>query len=63
MHKVYSKLSDLELRMLRARKMRRLQKAEGMNTFFARKDRETLSHQIMQIDAILEMRKHQQQLF
>jgi len=62
MYKVYSKMSDLELRMLRARKLRRMESAKSFNTFFARRDREVLDHQIKQIEAILETRKHQPNL-
>jgi len=57
MSKVYFAMDSLSLRMLRAKKVARLRKAEEYNTFFARRDRELLSHQIMQIDAVLESRE------
>ena len=63
MSKVYFNTSTPDLKQLRARKVRALQKAESFNTFFARKDRDLLSHQIMQIDAVLESREKQTRLF
>jgi hypothetical protein len=59
MSKVYIKKTDMELRKLRARKLRMLQKVSQFNSYFARRDRDLLAHQIMQIDAVLESRKLQ----
>jgi hypothetical protein len=63
MSKVYFRMNNMQLRELRAKKVRMMQRAEQFNTFFARRDRELLSHQIMQIDAVLESRAAQPRLF
>lgn len=62
MSKVYFSKTTMELRQLRARKVRALERASSFNTFFARRDRDLLAHQIMQIDAVLESRESQGKL-
>jgi len=62
MYSVYSKMSDLELRKLRSKKVLKMHKVEGYNSWFARRDRDLLSGQIMQIDAVLESRAAQMKL-
>jgi len=62
MSKVYLSKTTMELRQLRSRKIRAMERAASFNTFFARRDRELLAHQIMQIDAVLESRALQDKL-
>lgn len=59
MSKVYLVKSTDDLKKLRRRKVYMLQKVSGINSYFARRDRDLLSHQMMQIDAVLESRKLQ----
>jgi len=63
MSNVYWGMTDKELRVLRSKKVLKLDKIGGYNSWFARRDRETLAGQIMQIDAVLEARAAQQNLF
>ncbi len=60
---VYSKMGSKELRALRSKKVLKLDKIGGYNSWFARRDRDLLSHQIAQIDAELECRAAQIPLF
>jgi len=62
MSKVYFETSTMDLRKLRAHKVRMLEKVSGLNTYFAKRDREVLAHQIDQIDAVLESRLLQKKL-
>ncbi len=60
---VYSKMGTKELRVLRSKKVLKLDKVGGYNSYFARRDRDALAHQIDQIDAELECRAAQIPLF
>lgn len=62
MSKIYFGKSTMDLRKLRAQKIRALERARSFNTFFARRDADLLDHQLMQIDAVLESRALQQKL-
>lgn len=59
MSNVYFQMNEFALRKLRSKKVLQMHKVEGYNNWFARRDRELLSGQIMQIDAVLESRKLQ----
>lgn len=56
MEKVYAKMDTLALRKLRSGKVLKMHKVAGYNSWFAKRDRDILSRQIMQIDAELECR-------
>jgi len=59
---VYSKKTEKELRVLRSKKVLMLDKIGGYNSYFAKRDREALAHQINQIDAELQCRADQMKL-
>jgi len=63
MSSVYLAMDSQALRVLRSKKVLKLDKIGGYNSWFARRDRDLLSHQIMQIDAVLESRRLQMPLF
>jgi len=56
---VYSKMDAKDLRVLRSKKVLKLDKIGGYNSYFAKRDRDALAHQIDQIDAELECRRLQ----
>jgi len=62
MSKVYFAKATDDLKKLRRRKVYMLQKVSDINSYFARRDRDLLAHQIMQIDAVLESRELQTRL-
>jgi len=59
MSSVYVTMDSKSLRVLRSKKVLKLDKIGGYNSWFASRDRDLLSHQIMQIDAVLESRRLQ----
>lgn len=63
MASVYAKIETKQLRMLRSKKVLQVDKIGGYNSYFARRDRDLLAHQISQIDAELECRAAQLALF
>jgi len=63
MSKVYRNTPTIDLIKNKGRKLRRLQKISGYNTYFAKKDRARLQYLLDQIDVELEARALQQPLF
>jgi len=63
MYKVYSKTSTVDLIKNRNRKIRQLQKLDGIDGYFVKKERARLAHMISNIDAVIEARKLQEPLF
>jgi len=59
MSKVYFGKTTDDLKKLRRKKVYQLQKVSEFNTYFARRDRDLLAHQISQIDAVLAARASQ----
>lgn len=59
MSKVYASKSTDDLRRLRSHKINKLQTIAGFNNYWAKKDREALDGQILQIEAELEARRLQ----
>jgi len=63
MSTVYRGMDTKALRVLRSKKVLKLDKIGGYNSYFAKRDRELLAHQIDQIDAELQCRADQLELF
>jgi len=57
MSNVYMAMDSKALRVLRSKKVLKLDKIGGYNSYFAKRDRDALAHQIDQIDAVLESRR------
>jgi len=63
MYKVYSKTSTIDLIKNKNRKIRQLQKLDGIEGYFVKKERARLAHMIDNINAVIEARKLQKPLF
>jgi len=63
MHKVYSKTSTIDLIKNRNEKFRRLEKLDGLDGYFVKKERARLAHMIGTIDAVIASRKLKEPLF
>ncbi len=59
MSNVYWGMTDKELRVLRSKKILKLEKIGGYNSYFSGRDKRALAHQIDQIDGVLEARAKQ----
>jgi len=63
MYKVYAKTSTLDLIRNRNAKVRRLEKLDGLDGYFVKKERARLAHMIGNIDAVIAARKLKEPLF
>jgi len=60
---VYQRMTDKELRVLRSKKLARLDKIINLNGYFAKRDKQALYDQIIAIEAEIESRNLQLGLF
>jgi len=60
---IYHRMSDKELRVLRSKKLAKLDKIINLNGYFAKRDKQALYDQIIAIEAELESRTLQMRLF
>jgi len=63
MYKVYSKTPTIDLIKNRNRKIAQLNRLDGIDGYFVKKERARLAHMIDNINAVIESRKLQDPLF